>query len=372
MFDVAIVGAGPAGATLARLIGKSHRVLLLERRKLLEKYREHSPVKCCGGLLAPDAQNMLAHFGLGVPHEVLVGPQLFTVRTIDVRNGKERYYQRHYINIDRERFDRFLVSLVPSAVDIRCACHVKRVEPGVGEGKVIFSSGGREYEERARYIVAADGAASTIMRRFIAAHRFPKAYIAIQEWFPTHEALPYFSVIFDEGISDFYSWTIPKDGYLIVGAALAPGAGASRAFELLKSRLHGLGFSLGKAMRREGSFLLRPMSLGHLNFGIESLAFIGEAGGFISPTSAEGLSYAFRSALAFSEALLSGADDAVSAYMKKGKDLRRDIILKLAKMPFMYNPLLRRAVMTSGIRAMEIYGGTARGGRGAEPGKVSP
>ena len=36
-------------------------------------------------MIAPDAQQMLAKLGLGVPLEVLVGPQLFTVRTIDVQ-----------------------------------------------------------------------------------------------------------------------------------------------------------------------------------------------------------------------------------------------------------------------------------------------
>ena len=34
MYDVAIIGAGPAGATLARLIGNQYKVLLIERRRL--------------------------------------------------------------------------------------------------------------------------------------------------------------------------------------------------------------------------------------------------------------------------------------------------------------------------------------------------
>jgi geranylgeranyl diphosphate/geranylgeranyl-bacteriochlorophyllide a reductase len=356
MYDVIIAGAGPAGATLARLIGRSHKVLLIERRGLLEKYRDNSPVKCCGGLLAPDAQNMMAHFGLGVPLDVLVGPQLFTVRTIDVKNGSEKYYQRHYINMDREGFDRFLVSLIPSTVDMRCNSLVKKVEPGAGEGRVIFSQGGREYQEKARYIIAADGASSAIGRHLLAKHQCSRVYIAVQEWFHTREALPYYSVIFDDEISDFYSWTIPKGDYLIVGAALAPGKGARQAFELLKGKLQARGFNLEKPLRKNGALLLRPMSVNHLHFGLENLAFIGESGGFISPTSAEGLSYAFKSARAFAESLYDNNDDAVNAYKRKGKNLRKNILLKLAKLPFMYNPLLRKLVMKSGIKTMEIYG----------------
>jgi len=32
MYDIAIIGAGPAGATLARLAGKNYKVLLIDKR----------------------------------------------------------------------------------------------------------------------------------------------------------------------------------------------------------------------------------------------------------------------------------------------------------------------------------------------------
>lgn len=51
MYDVAIVGAGPAGSMLARLIGQRYRVLLIERRPL-DGPEKPSLGKCCGGRLA--------------------------------------------------------------------------------------------------------------------------------------------------------------------------------------------------------------------------------------------------------------------------------------------------------------------------------
>ena len=96
MYDIIIIGGGPAGATLARLIGKDYKVLVLERRDFQESY-EYNRVKPCGGLIAPDAQLMLAKFGLGVPKSVLMSPQLFAVRVLDFDNSNERYYQRNYI-----------------------------------------------------------------------------------------------------------------------------------------------------------------------------------------------------------------------------------------------------------------------------------
>ena len=86
-FDVTIVGAGPAGSTLARMLGKKLRVLLIERRELFRENGRSPASKCCGGLLAPDAQEMLGRMGLGLPKKVLVDPQLFVVRAVDLQAG---------------------------------------------------------------------------------------------------------------------------------------------------------------------------------------------------------------------------------------------------------------------------------------------
>ena len=81
-YDVTIIGAGPAGATLARLLaGKGMRILLVEKSLSMDK--------CCGGLLAPDAQAMLSRLGLGLPRDVLGGPQLFAVRAVDLTTRRE-------------------------------------------------------------------------------------------------------------------------------------------------------------------------------------------------------------------------------------------------------------------------------------------
>ena len=127
MYDVIIVGGGPSGATLARLIGKKFKVLLLEKRSFNEN--DVNPrIKCCGGLIAPDAQLMLAKFGLGVPKTALLSPQLFSVRTIDFDNSIERFYQRDYINIDREKFDKWLEDIIPGEVDIINNCLFRSYE----------------------------------------------------------------------------------------------------------------------------------------------------------------------------------------------------------------------------------------------------
>ena len=324
MYDIIIVGAGPAGATLARLIGSDYKILLLDRRELI-KDKSSSFEKCCGGLIAPDAQNMLAKLGLGVPKEVLTGPQLFTVRTIDVQSNIERYYQRHYININRELFDRWLVSLIPSSVDSRFGILYNSYEIGNGNIKIHFHHNNREYSEETKYLIGADGAYSTI-RRQLAPNFYQKSYISIQEWFKVSQNQPYFSAIFDNKISDFYSWTIPKEDNLIVGSALLPKDNVYEKFNLLKQTLIQHGFKFQASIKKNGAFIIRPKSIKQVFVGCKNITLIGEAAGWISPTSAEGLSYAFRSAVALAKSLKEFPENLSKKYFKNTQDLRLNII----------------------------------------------
>jgi flavin-dependent dehydrogenase len=355
MFDLAIIGAGPAGSTLARLIGKSYRVLLIDKRSFSDVPRPFSISKCCGGLLAPDAQRMLSELGLGLPKRVLQGPQLFAVKALDVEQRLERYYQRHYINMDRQKFDSWLLSMVPSNVDIRTNCRFKGYSSENGFFKVKLLQGDRTYTEKTRILIGADGASSKIRLQASPRSPSPSRYIAVQEWVESSDRLPYFISIFDRKITDFYCWAIPKGDYLLIGAALEPKKNTNAKFRLLKETLRNNGFHFGKTVWREGAYILRPMKTAHLMTGKDRVAFVGEAAGWISPSSAEGISYAFRSASALAEALHTTPDGFEKRYQKKTISLKKNIFLKILKSHFIFNPTLRKIVMKSGLQSVKMY-----------------
>lgn len=189
MYDIVIVGAGPAGTNLARLIGGRYKVLLLDKKSL----NNEGVSKCCGGLLAPDAQKMIAKLGLGVPKEILVDPQLFAVRTIDLTNNIERLYQRYYFNIDRSKFEKWLVSLIPDDVDIKFNAHVRGFEKTSEGYDVKYVNNGIELSAKTKIIVGADGAFSKVRRCINGKIEAPEEYISIQQWFncnvPLHTLL---------------------------------------------------------------------------------------------------------------------------------------------------------------------------------------
>jgi len=351
-YDVAIIGAGPAGATLARKLHPDYSVLLLDRRDLLD-LKETDYGKCCGGLLAPDAQEMIGKMGLAIPKSVLVDPQLFLVRTMDFDSGRERYYQRFYFNMDRNRFDSWLVSLVPDSVDLAFGCKFTGfIEESEG---VSFSlvHGGKTHQVKARILVGADGAWSKVRKQ-----AFPdipiKRYVAIQEWFPTAQSVPHYGAFFDKELTDFYGWTITKDDQLVVGIALEESADIHRKFDLFKKKLTDSGYSLENSIKREGTRICRPTSLKQIVTGNDRVLLIGEAAGFISPSSAEGISYAMKSASLLAESLEEGFYQIGRHYAKKTRGLKQNIVLKNMKKPFMYHPFLRNLVMASGIKSSKM------------------
>ena len=113
-YDISVIGAGPAGAIFAR----ETALRCPDLKIILINGQDHKKTKPCGGLLAPDAQKALAGFNLTLPKSILADPQIFAVETIDLSTGITRYYQRHYLNMDRYRFDSWLVSLIPQNVHI--------------------------------------------------------------------------------------------------------------------------------------------------------------------------------------------------------------------------------------------------------------
>ena len=354
MYDIAIIGAGPAGTTLARLIGGQYKVLLIDKRPLPDESEGFSAIKCCGGLLAPDAQMMLSKLGLGLPKSVLEDPQLFVVKSIDLHQGLERYYQRHYINMNRKKFDSWLLSLVPPNVDIRTNCRLKSYAAADSCFKLVLVHQKRNFVEKAKILVGADGAKSKIRTQSSSRRLYPQKYVAIQEWVERKNDFPYFTSIFDRHITDYYCWTIPKGNYLLIGAALHPEENPAQQFTRLKAKLRAYGMNFGKTVFKEGTLILRPVKQNQLFSAKKGVALLGEAAGWISPSSAEGLSYAFKSALMLADALRGSPDGFETRYHEKTRKLRKLIFLKNLKSIVIFNPILRKMVMNTGLMSINV------------------
>ncbi|MGC9367775.1 MAG: FAD-binding protein [bacterium] len=355
VYDIIIIGAGPAGSTLARLLGKVYNILLIDKRDLRENSSSRGNIKCCGGLLAPDAQKMLSKFGLGLPKSVLVDPQLFVVRAIDLEHNLERYYQRYYLNIDRFKFDKWLVSLIPEEVESKFNCSFKSYQVEQKYISVVFSQKDREVTAKTKILVGADGASSLVRRLSCGGGDVFKSYLSIQEWVKPEQKLPYFSTIFDSDLTDYYCWTIPKEDKMIIGGVFYPRENATEKFRLLKDKLRNYGYVFNNTEDQEGSLIIRPNCLIKYPPLNDNMALIGEAGGWIRPSSSEGLSYAFKSSLLLAGSLSRSFDHGVKIFRRRTKYLKKNLFFKSFKSFFIYSPAMRKIIMNSGLQSIRIY-----------------
>lgn len=351
IYDIVVVGAGPAGSIFVSEIAKVRpdlKILIIDGQQLVS-------AKPCGGLLAPDAQKLLAKFDLVLPKSILEDPQIFAVQTIDVDQKLVRYYQRHYLNMDRYAFDQLLLSLIPSHVDVlkgRCG----KIEKDSDLFNILIKLSDAEMQVTSRMIVGADGGGSTVRRTFFKPIRVQ--YVAIQQWFKFNgQRVPYYSCVFDSKTSESCSWTIHKGDYIIFGGAFKR-KGCREAFDTQKSRLEEfLGNSFGDAVKTEACLVSSPRNVKDFLTGKENIFLLGEAAGFISSSSFEGLSSAMFSGKMLADAFESGGScsDIQRRYKKSTRGLKCKLLLKSVKRVFLCNPFTRWIIMKSGINSISPY-----------------
>jgi len=164
-WDVAVVGAGPAGATTAYLLARQgHRVALLDR--------QHFPrPKACAEYLSPGVRRVLEDIGLET--QVLRGAR--QVSGMDVISPSGKILRLSYsqsgraecaASLPRHTFDE---ALVRAAVDAGAQLHEGFVAHAVmrDDGRVrgvMGSTSGRSMQFRAPVTVVADGHRSTTSR----------------------------------------------------------------------------------------------------------------------------------------------------------------------------------------------------------------
>lgn len=346
IYDAIVVGGGPAGATFARLAAKMEKILIIDGQSIKGK-------KPCGGLLAPDTQKALAHMDLVLPNSVLANPQIFSVKTIDVEKNIIRFYPRHYLNVDRFAFDSWLYSLIPDTVD-KLNGIVTKIEKTDGLFSVTVKVLGGKNVYKAKNIIGADGANSVVRKTFFGDRIFH--YVAIQQWFEVKSDVnAFYSCVFDEKTSESCSWSIFKNGYFIYGGCFKS-TNCRESFEKQKKRMEAFeGFNFENPIKTEACLALRPKRMSDFVTGSDGVYLIGEAAGFISPSSFEGISYAINSGKLLADTFNEAEENIGERYFKKTRKIRLKLLTKMFKRWVMYTPFLRFLVMKSGIESIRLW-----------------
>ncbi len=301
MFDVAIVGSGPAGSTCAAFCAKGGlRTLLLEREIFPRE-------KVCGDCLNPAGWPILRRLQLeahvrALPHGVLDRVEFIGLgeRTLAVTlpAGGEAE-----IAVKRSLFDQLIMSRARELGATVCegSTVTALAAPGAGHGAWTITAGDKIFESRA--LVAADGRNSTIARLCHLLPRGTKERIALQ----THLPLPdnFGNRVVLQFLPDGYSGQAPVGaGELNLCLVSVP-----RRMAALRSWAETrFGISPEHSWRTITPLTRAPIAAAH-----RSLFLIGDAARVVEPFTGEGIYYALASGELAADAIISqhnGRDEA--------------------------------------------------------------
>jgi geranylgeranyl reductase family protein len=317
--DVAVVGAGPAGATAALVLARAGvRVALLDRAPLPRS-------KTCGG-------GVVARAFRALPADV----------EVPVERRLERVESRFAgagVAVTVERESPLVHMAMRAPLDLALADAARAAGATVAAPRVLErlqvardhialeTSGG---PLRARFLVAADGATGTAARAAGWVEPLVTVPALEAEVAVPPRVLERFAdrARFDLGVPPGgYGWIFPKADHLSIGVGVFAASGARRRLrDELARYLHGAGLGGESPLRFRGAPIpVRPRRV--LARGPVLLA--GDAAGLADPLTGEGISLAILSGRLAAESLLAAGLDPAAAARAYRRALRRHVLGEL-------------------------------------------
>ena len=284
VWDVVVVGAGPAGAAAAIAARESGASVLLVEREELPRY------KLCGGGLLQISVDSLPR-GFTPPLRAEVDVVTFTHAGRGLRRRRSPDGGAVLRMVYRQEFDAALVEhAVALGVEVQERCTVREFAE-TDDAVVLTTSTG---EIRARVVVGADGSAGR-SSRYVGA-QFEQVDLGLETEFALDAALQQewrARVHLDWGpYPGSYGWAFPKGDQLTVGVILDRERGGEGK-EYLADLVSTLGLDGVPEVSSGGHLTHCRADNSPLARGRVLLA--GDAAGLLEPWTREGISFALRS-----------------------------------------------------------------------------
>jgi geranylgeranyl reductase family protein len=291
-YDVAVVGAGPAGATAALYLARGGKKVALIERETLPRYKT-----CGGGVVGRAFKCLPSDVKIPVEHECFIAEANFLESKMSFRVERKVPIVSMTMRAD---LDKALAdAAVASGAELIAPCTLIDLKQDAG-GVELETSRGRI---RAAWVIGADGVLSTVARKAGWKHA-PKTIPALEaEVRVSKEVHARFAGVarFDfEAMEAGYGWVFPKREHLSCGI-LTMERGVGGLHEALDRYLARVGVTDLISKELHGYVIpVRPRRGGLVRGRV---MLVGDAAGFADALTGEGISLAMISGQLAADAL---------------------------------------------------------------------
>ncbi len=307
MYDLSIIGGGPAGASAAYTARKAGL------STVLVDTAEFPRVKPCGGAVSEQAMSCL---DFAVPREIQQA-DVFGAR-VHFRGQKTitaRHSNRIAVIVNRAEFDQFLLSKARSVgAEVYERHHVNKIEPH--EDHVVAHSVKKSFESR--FCIIASGATSILVELVRPKLSKNEYSIAVELDIPDdRESILQYSAglldIYFGEVNMGYGWVFPHGTWFNVGIA-GIAAGFEHAPQRLNSFVDSLPHTISSRQCLATNRVGFPIPAGGKRRMIARgrILLAGDAAGFVDSFSGEGIAYAIRSGILAARAVATSPRPASS------------------------------------------------------------
>jgi flavin-dependent dehydrogenase len=290
-YDVLIVGAGPAGATVAAMTARAGlSTLVLERTQFPRE-------KVCGDCLNPGAWKILDRLGVSEIIDRIPSAKLRWVEFLDLTGRPIRFELPNAIRgergIRRKLFDDALIThAIAAGAQVSFGSPVLKVQNG-SSWKVTTN----EEVVQARFLVAADGRNSSVARLLAEYPKTPTDRVAFQTHFWS-DAEPHVTL----QLCQYGYLGLATIGEGLTNLCLVCRPQHAEQFRQEATRKFGL--PAGHRWQSITPLTRRTIQTQHLN-----LMYIGDAARVVEPLTGEGILYALQSGMLAADAICAAVTD---------------------------------------------------------------